>query len=316
MIFISFIDNFKKAKPIFNGIIHECLRLESILDLDLEAEEGPKEQEGDDKDPDSFLQVLKDSEKIFCSEFYFIFGESLRILAEFEMIEEDIIETSLEQVKGLLSAAIDRFQLSSEKKSEDQEQVSFNTDLKSGIVYSMASLCVLIKDNEILKNELKKLIYESDSSANNSNYNFKDVIRSSMFDAIEFFCAFIEAVFEKEYEFEDTEIIEDYCKYLETNISIIEEVCELTESDSDLNKLKLIRIDVPLRLAFARSIEITVEISTPFLEKLDELLLLSSSLDSDIRYEALQLKASIKESMGFENEANKIYKEAECIKLE
>ena len=54
-----------KAKPNSNGVIHECLRLEAIL----ENEEGPEEQDGDDKDLDSFVQFKKDSANIFSPKF-------------------------------------------------------------------------------------------------------------------------------------------------------------------------------------------------------------------------------------------------------
>lgn len=290
-----FLDDQNKAKPIFNGVIHECLRLEAIL----ENEKGPEEQEGDDKDIDSFVQVKKDSEKIFNSEFYFIFGESLRTLAEFEMNEE-IEESSMDQVKGLLSASIDRFQLSKEKR--DGIDKEFSNDLTSGILYSMASLCVLIEENDQLKEDLKGLI-EKESSSNES---LKDVVSSAMFDAIEFYCGFIEISFENEFEIEG---IEDLALILEKNIKII------PEFSIDSKKLKLVQVDIPLRLSIAKSEEITEEKASGFLADLDEFLKLEGEADMSLKYEALQLKASIKEILGEEEEAAKIYEEADSIVL-
>lgn len=281
-----FLDDASKSKPIFNGVIHECLRLEAIL----ENEEGPEEQEGDEKDLDSFLQVKKDSEKIFNAEFYYMFGESLRCLAEFEM-NEDVEESSLDQIKGLLSASIDRFQLSKEKLKTEE---SFSADLHTGLIYSMASLYMLIDGNDTLMTDMTVLIGEGS----------KDTAISAMFDSIEFFCAFIETAYENDYEIEGLETFGDL---LEKNISSIDGFC------SDARKLKLIKVDVPLRLAVIRSEEIEGEKSELLLAELEEILKTEEELG--IRYEALQLKASIKEILGLEEEANLIYEEADSLQI-
>lgn len=293
------------------------MRLESILDLESEEQDGDENE----NDIDSVLQVQKDSEKIFCHEFYLIFGESLRFLAEFEMGAKEIEESSLDQVKGLLSAAIDRFQLSNEKKlisqdqDQDQEQEQLlDIDLKNGILYSMASLFVLLKDNESIKGDLKNLLSGSEINAEFSNLITH--VRSSMFDAVEFFCSYIETAFET--EFEDLESIQELCKTLESNLSVIEEVLDFSSPDlkTELMKLKLIKIDIPIRLAIAQSNEITEEESKAFLENLENLLvILSGEGFNNIRYEALQLKASIMDIMGLEDEANLIYDEANSIEL-
>ena len=290
MLFI--VDDTSKAKPIFNGVIHECLRLEAIL----ENEDGPEEQDGDDKDLDSFVQVKKDSAKIFSSEFYFIFGESLRTLAELEMSDE-IDETSMEQVKGLLSASIDRFQLSKEKLENESEDnnlssPSYSADLFSGILYSMASLCILIENNEQLKNDLKTLIKEES----------KESVSSAMFDAVEFNCNFIETALENEFEIDG---IGQHAVTLENNLEL------LGEFSVDSKKLKIVKVDVPLRLAIVNSEEIDEEKASHFLVDLDEIL--KDEEDPSIRFEALQLKASIKEILGLEEEAAKIYEEADSI---
>lgn len=289
-LYIYLLDDTTKAKPIFNGVIHECLRLEAILD----KEEGPEEQEGDDKDLDSFLQVKKDSDKIFGSEFYFIFGESLRTLAELEMNDE-IEESSMEQVKGLLSASIDRFQLSKEKLSIETESSSpaiYSADLMSGLVYAMASLCVLIEETEELKEALKGLIKgESKESAS-----------SAMFDAVEFNCNFIETAFENEFEISG---IDHISETLEKNLKLLEEF------SIDAKKMKIVKVDVPLRLAIVKCEEIDAEKASCFLADLEEIL--KEEEDPSIRFEALQLKASIKEILGLEEEATKIYEEADLI---
>ena len=312
-----FVDDVEKAKPIFNGIIHECLRLESILDLECEEQSGENDSDENENDLDNILQVQKDSEKIFSHEFYFIFGESLRFLAEFEMGAKEIEESSLDQVKGLLSAAIDRFQLSTEKKlkcqDSDQEQ-QLDIDLKNGTLYSMASLCVLLKDNESIKSDLKKLLSGSKDDAESSNLITH--VRSSMFDAVEFFCSYIETAFET--EFEELESIQEICKTLENNLSLIEEVLDFSSQElkSEFMKFKLIKIDIPVRLAIAQSNKITEEDSKAFLKNLENLLIiLSEEGFHNIRYEALQLKASILEIMGLEDEANLIYDEANSIEL-
>lgn len=263
------------------------MRLEAIL----ENEEGPEEQEGDEKDLDSFLQVKKDADKIFGSEFYFMFGESLRTLGEFEMGEE-VEESTLEQIKGLFSAAIDRFQLAKEKIGT--EEVPFALELSNGLLYSMASLCILIGENERLKEDLKVLLIDQS----------KDSVTSAMFDAVEFFCNFIETAYENEFEIEG---LEDLTCQLEKNILLIEEFC------SDLKKLKLVKVDVPLRLAVIKSEEIEGEKADRFLENLEDIL--KSEEDFGIRFEALQLKASIKEILGLEEEAALIYEEADSLQL-
>lgn len=285
---LIFLDDASKSKPIFNGVIHECLRLESIHD----SEEGPEVQEGDEKDLDSFLQVKKDADKIFGAEFYFMFGESLRTLGEFEMSVE-IEESSLEQVKGLFSAAIDRFQLAKEKTGTGE--VSFDFELSNGLLYSMASLCMLIGDNEKLKNDLKSLITDQ----------FKDSVSSAMFDSVEFFCNFIETAYENEFEIEG---FEDLTTQLESNISLIEEFC------TDLKKLKLVKVDIPLRLAVIQSEVIEGEKADGLLQVLEEIL--KSEEEPESRFEALQLKASIKEILGLDEEASLIYEEADSIQFE
>ena len=265
------------------------MRLESIHD----NEEGPEVQEGDEKDLDSFLQVKKDSDKIFGSEFYFIFGESLRTLGEIEMGEE-IEESSLEQIKGLFSAAIDRFKLAKEKLGS--EEVSFDFELSNGLLNSMASLCILIGDNEELKNDLKLLLTEK----------YKESVSSAMFESVEFFCNFIETAYENEFEIEG---LEDLTSQLEKNISLIEEFCI-----NDLKKFKLVKVDVPLRLAVIKSEEIEGEKADRLIEDLEEIL--KSEDDPETRFEALQLKASIKEILGLEDEATLIYEEADSIQLQ
>lgn len=264
------------------------MRLESILDND----EGPEVQDGDEKDLDSFLQVKRDSDKIFGAEFYFIFGESLRTLGEFGMGDE-IEESSLEQIKGVFSAAIDRFQLAKEKLGS--EEVSFNFELSNGLLYSMASLCMLIGDNEQLKNDLKFLLTEQ----------FKDSVSSAMFDSVELFCNFIETAYENEFEIEG---LEDLTLQLEMNISLIEEFC------TDFKRLKLVKVDVPLRLAVIKSEEIEGEKADRLIKDLEEIL--KSEEDTETRFEALQLKASIKEILGLEDEAALIYEEADSIHLQ
>lgn len=281
-----FLDDSSKSKPIFNGVIHECLRLEAILD----NEEGPEEQEGDEQDLDSFLQVKKDSEKIFTAEFYYMFGESLRTLAEFEMSEQ-VEESSLEQIKGLLSASIDRFQLSKEKLKNDE---SFSADLHNGLIYSMASLFLLIDDNDQLMTDLKALIGEGS----------KDTAISAMFDTVEFFCAFIETAYEEDFDIEGLETFGDL---LEKNLCLIDDFC------SDARKLKLIKVDVPLRLAVIRSEEIEGEKADRLLADLEEIL--KTEEEVGIRFEALNLKASIKEILGLDDEAALIYKEADSLQL-
>lgn len=270
-------------------MIHECLRLEAILD----NEEGPEEQEGDEKDLDSFLQVKKDAEKIFGSEFYFIFGESLRTLAELEMNDE-IEESSMEQIKGLLSASIDRFQLSKEKLSTESETPNpvYAADLISGLLYSMASLCVLIEDNDQLKEDLKNLVKDEP----------KESVSSAMFDSVEFYCNFIETALENEFEIE--EILES-SETLEKNLKLLEEF------SIDTKKIKIVKVDVPLRLAIVKSEEIDEEKASGLLAELEEIL--KGEEDQSIRFEALQLKASIKEILGLEEEAAKIYEEADLI---
>lgn len=274
-------------------MVHECLRLEAIL----EKEEGPEEQEGDDKDLDSFVQVKKDSDKIFGSEFYYIFGESLRTLAELEMSDE-IEETSMEQVKGLLSASIDRFQLSKEKLSTEKtetDSISYSDDLFTGLVYSMASLCVLIEGNAQLKEDLKALMKEES----------KESVSSAMFDAVEFNCAFIETALENEFEIDG---IDQIASTLEQNLKLIEEF------SVDSKKLKIVKVDIPLRLLIAKSEEINEEKSASFLTDLEDIL--KDEEDPSVRFEALQLKASIKEILGLEEEAAKIYEEADSIQCE
>lgn len=243
-------------------------------------------------DLDSFLQVKKDSEKIFGGEFYFMFGESLRTLAEFEMGGE-VEESSLEQIQGLLSAAIDRFQVAKEKIGMDE--VSFASELLNGLLYSMASLCMLIGDNGQLKEDLKSLIAD----------NSRDSVTSAMFDAVEFFCNFIETAYENEFEIEG---LEELTSQLEKNIFGIEEFCK------DSKKLNLVKVDIPLRLAVIKSEEIEGEKADLLLEKLEEIL--KSEKNVEIRFEALQLKASIKEILGLEDEATLIYDEADALQLE
>ena len=272
------------------------MRLESIL----ENEEGPEEQEGDDKDLDSFVQVKMDSEKIFSSEFYYIFGESLRTLAELEMNDE-IEETSLEQVKGLLSASIDRFQLSKEKlanedKSDDSnDSSSYADDLSTGLLYSMASLCVLIDENDQLKEDLKGLMMEES----------KESVSTAMFDAVEFNCAFIETAFDNEFEIDG---IDQLSMTLERNLKLIEEF------SVDAKKLKIVKVDLPLRLSIAKSEEIDEEKAANFVKDLEAIL--KDEEDPSVRFEALQLKASIKEILGLEEEAAKIYEEADSIQTQ
>jgi hypothetical protein len=238
--------------------------------------------------------MKKDSSKIFVPEFYFMFGESLRTLGEFEMGGE-VEESSLEQIRGLFSAAIDRFQLTKEKEKVGSEGGSIDFELSNGLLYSMACLCMLIGDNEQLKEDLKSLITEQ----------FKDSVSSAMFDSVEFFCNFIETAYENEFEIEG---LDDLTSQLEKNISLIEEFC------TDLKKFKLVKVDVPLRLSVIRSEEITGDKADSLLEELEDLL--KSEDDPETRFEALQLKASIKEILGLEDEANLIYEEADSIQFE
>lgn len=266
------------------------MRLEAILD----NENGPEEQEGDEKDLDSYLQVKKDADKIFGSEFYFIFGESLRTLAELEMGDE-IEESSLEQVIGLLSASIDRFQLSKEKLNSNDTSASstFVDDLSNGLIYSMASLFILIKDNDDkLRTDLKELI----------NEETKDTISSAIFDSIEFFCTFCETAHETDFEIDN---FDELCSRLESNLKLVAELV------SDEKKLNLVKVDVPLRLAIIKSDEIDEAKAKTFLDDLDEIL--KDKEDVSIRFEALQLKASIKEILGLEEEAALIYEEADAL---
>ena len=254
--------------------------------------------EGDEKDLDSFVQVKKDSDKIFGAEFYYIFGESLRTLAELEMGAE-IEETSLEQVKGLLSASIDRFQLAKEKEQlRSQETSSYLSDLSNGLLYSMSSLFVLINDVDgLLKKDLMTLIKEET----------KESLCSAIFDAIEFFCVFLETANEVEFELEESSV-EELSDLLESNIIAIEEIFNM----ADDMKLKLIKVDVPLRLAILKSDEIGEEKANKFLADLEDIL----KCDVSLRFDALQLKASIKEILGLEEEAALIYEEADSLQTQ
>ena len=282
-------DDSNKSKPIFNGLVHECLRLESVLD----NEEGPEEQEGDENDLDSFVQIKKDSKKIFCPEFYYIYGESLRYLAEFEMCE-DIEENSLEQVKGLLSAAIDRFQVADEtiKKITANDSMNiqeFSTEMANGLLYAMSALCMLIEENEEMKINLNSLITEES----------KDFASSAMRDAIEFYCSYIENAYENELKLEG---IEEMSSNLENNVEYLYTIEK---------NFMLTKVDVPLRLSLAKSAEIDEEKAALLLNDLEGIL--ETVKDVHTRYEALQLKASIKEALGQETEADLIYEEASTL---
>jgi len=287
---IFILDDVSKSKPIFNGVVHECLRLESILEND----NAPSEQEGDDADIDSFVQVKKDAENIFGSEFYYIFGESLRSLAEYEM-SGDLETSSYDQVAGLLSASIDRFQVANEKSDSSKK---FENEILNGTIYAMTCLLALIDDNESLNNDLCALI----------SGESRELVQSAIFDVTEFFISYLELCHDQEFKYDGPVILS---KIFIKNIPYLEKI----NADYDPIKFDLATIDVQLRLNSILESEINDEKASELCSKLDSILseLKETPQSVQILSEALHLKASIKEIMGFDEEANAIYAEAEAL---
>lgn len=263
------LEDTEKALPIFNGVVHECIRLEKIK----ESEEEPSDLHPDDNDIDSYIQVKRDAEKIFRSEFYFILGDSLRNIAELSM--SDINAESFENVKGLFLAAKDKLDTALSQGPED----NFSESLAESIFRCDTFIAILEGNGEVTVTE-------------------KSI--ECVCEAFEFLSSVVEFLYENSQESasEVQKIATDALRLL---------VCQ----DEFKPRINLLGLDQEFRFMLAKEGEFDNDKVSELIAKLEDII--KVSVDSDLKYEAFMLKGSIYEATGNEVEAEKAYSEAECI---
>ncbi len=218
-----------RALSIFNGVVHECLRLEKIRD----AEDTPNDLHPEDNDIDSFLQVKKDVEKIFGSEYFFVLGDSLRNIAELSMAE--IEAESFENVKGLFMAAKEKLDVALSQADDEP----FSEALSE-------SACRTVLFVDVFEGKVVKL-----GSENIECFS----------DALEFMISCIEFLAESDKE----------SKAFRELKKVSEEVTKLVECTEEVKpKIELAKIDLKLRLAIAE--EVVLEDGHALVEKIDALM--------------------------------------------
>jgi hypothetical protein len=200
--------------------------------------------------------------------------------------------TAYDQVTGLLSASIDRFQLAKEKEDGSEK---FSAEIQNGTIYAMTCLLLLIGDNETLMTDLSALVSDE----------CRELVQSAIFDVSEFFISFLELCHEQDYKYDDHKSLSSI---LTKNIPLLKKI----NADYSIAKLTLAVVDIYLRLDSILELELDEIKLNEFCSDLD---LILSDESVRIRFEALQLKASIKELLGFEDEANAIYAEADSLDL-
>ena len=261
----------EKALPIFNGVVHECLRLEKIRD----TEETPSDLHPEDNDIDSFMQVKKDADRIFCAEYFFVFGDSLRTIAELSMAE--MKEESFEDVKGLFLAA-------KEKLETSLSQQASNDSFSEALSESFSRCCLFVK---IFEGETVKVDEDSIDCFS---------------DALEFMISFVEFIRENGIDSHSVEQVKEVCA----------KVLQQAECTEELKiSVEIKGIDQKLRFALAEEEELDSEKVSQMQARLD--ILVNTISDSDLKYEALMLKGSILEASGKDEEAKLVYSEAEKI---
>lgn len=198
----------EKALQLFNGVVHECLRLEAIK----ESETAPQDLHPDDNDLDSYLQVKKDAERIFCPEFYFIFGDCLRNIAEISMDQVD--EESYDHVKGLLLAAKDRFENASAFEGAAFDEAKARTEVMLAVFDGQVPVTT-------------------------------EASEECLFDAIEFICAFIEHVLDNNVESKCEQA-------QEAKISLLNLLTDLSAAKGEeKTQIDLLSVSIPFRLTIA-----------------------------------------------------------------
>lgn len=282
------------------------MRLEGIKD----AEEAPEEQAGDSDDIDSFASIKRDSDRIFVPEFYYYFGESLRLLASFEMNSIAHENESLDYVIGLLSKAesvlLDAYQIDDDKNS------GIKKDIEESLSIVFTYFNVLTEEQEEHSDILK------DFELNLS------LVENSLTDALNYSYSLVEN--------HSDSLPEGFKASLLKNLNSLDEMKFFSFLKESL-RLKISKIDAPFRFLVSESSaysesddEAEAEISEEQKEKcaefsiqLRELLKGVDSVDMEdeeknvYRYEILMLLGSILEWTEAEEEAQKIYAQADAL---
>lgn len=295
------LDDYGTARSYFNGVVNECSRLECIRDMD-----GPPEEEFcDEDDLSSYAAVKRDADRIFCADFYLIYGETMRMLAE--LYSEDF-STLKETRRGMLFAR-KQFSTAQSMSLSEEQRVS----LAQSITLLGASMLVLDRDTERWRADVMEHCLGTCEQT--------DEILEAMMEWIEFRCMRLEkdsetdgatnTDMETETEADAATAairLKDYTTAdLESKLPLLDEFAK-EASELMCKRIVLQKIDIALRLALIDERDIEEGVLKGYLERLEALLVTVGGM-TDVRQEILLLKGSILELLEDEGAAA-VYKEA------